>query len=139
MDHREAVAQSSQAREAELERLRRVARLLDSSVTVPGTDFKVGVDSLIGLVPGVGDWVGAAISLSLVHRARKLGVKKRTLGKMLGAVGLEATVGAIPVVGDLFDMAFRANQRIVRMIERDLGQAGADPALPGDRDAEMNR
>jgi len=110
---RERGGAEKQAVEARLERL---AWFLDSSVPVPGTRWSLGFDSLIGLIPGIGDAVGAAISLYLVFEAHRLGVSRATLLRMLGNVGLEVVVGAVPVIGDLFDAYFKANQRNVDLI-----------------------
>lgn len=117
---------SAEARRAELGRLRRLARLLDASVRVPGTRFFVGLDSLLGLVPVAGDWATALASLYIVHRASLLGARKRTLARMLRTVAIDAAAGSIPLVGDLFDAGYRANQRIVSMLEEDLVRE--DPA-----------
>lgn len=97
-------------------RLERLAWWLDSSLRVPGTGLRVGYDALVGLIPGVGDVAGAAVSAWLVNEARRLGIPRRTLLRMVGNVGLELAVGAVPVLGDLFDAWFKANQRNVRLL-----------------------
>lgn len=76
------------------------------------------MDGLIGLIPGFGDVVGALFSLYIVSRASAFGVPKAVLGRMLLNVGVESLIGAIPVLGDLFDMAFKANQRNVALLHR---------------------
>lgn len=103
--------------------VRTLARLLDSAVTVPGTNFRVGLDALIGLVPGIGDAVGAALSGYIVLAAARMGLPKSVLARMLVNLGVDTVVGAVPILGDLFDMAFRANTRNVALIEAAL----ADP------------
>lgn len=112
----------AQANEAgrELKRLQRLAKILDSAVAIPGTKFRFGLDSVTGLVPVVGDGVTAVASGYLVHRARKLGVRKRTLTKMYRNVALDLLLGAVPLIGDLFDVGFKANLRNLRMLEEDL-------------------
>lgn len=96
-------------------RLRRIAHLMDSSIRVPGTRYRVGLDALIGLIPGVGDAAGLAVSAYVVLAARRLGVPRRTLARMAANVGVDALVGSIPVLGDVFDLGFKANRRNLRL------------------------
>ncbi len=105
-------------------RLRRLAWLLDSSIRLPG-GFRIGADGLIGLVPGIGDLVGSALSSYIVVEAARLGAPASVLLRMLVNVALETVVGVIPVVGDLFDMAFKANQRNVALLDAWLDQPHA--------------
>lgn len=107
---------------AALARLRRLAQLLDARFELPGTRFRFGFDALIGLVPGVGDLAGGALTLWLILEARRLGARRRTLAKMAGNALLDVVVGAVPLAGDLFDATFKANLRNVRLLERDLGR-----------------
>jgi hypothetical protein len=113
----------SAARRAELERLSRLAHVLDDLVKLPGTDFRVGLDGVAGLIPGVGDAVSAAVSAYLIARAAKLGLPVTLILRMVGNLGLDLVVGAIPVVGDLFDFGFRANRRNVELLRRHLERA----------------
>ena len=99
-----------------LERVRFLARLLDSCFTLPG-GYRIGIDPILGLLPGIGDVIGAGLSLYMVREAAKLGISKWIVLRMLGNVGLEALVGVIPVLGDLFDAAFKANVRNLRLLE----------------------
>lgn len=101
-------------------RLARIARLMDSSIRIPVIGKRIGWDAVIGLVPGVGDVAGAAISGYIVLAAAQLGVPKQAIARMLGNIGIETLLGAVPLLGDLFDMAFRANERNVAIIERHL-------------------
>ncbi len=103
-----------------LAQLRRLAWLLDGAARVPGTKFRFGLNSVLGLVPGGGDAVLTGLSLVIVWQAHQLGVPRPVLLRMLGNVGLEAAGGAIPVLGDVFDMAFKANLRNLDLIERHL-------------------
>lgn len=105
--------------------LERLGRLMDSAVRLPG-GYRIGLDGLIGLVPGVGDVAGAIVSLYIVLRARKLGVSRGTLVRMLLNVGLETVIGSVPVIGDLFDFAFKANLRNLALLRRML----EDPRSP---------
>lgn len=98
-------------------RLERLAWLLDSSIRVPGTRFRIGIDGLIGLLPGIGDLVGTLLSGYIVAEAARLGVPGSALARMVFNVLLETLVGTIPVAGDLFDFAWKANQRNVRLLQ----------------------
>jgi hypothetical protein len=101
----------------EQRRLVRLAWWLDSSIPVPGTRFRFGLDALIGLVPGVGDVVGLAISSYIVAQAARLGAPRALLARMATNIGIETIVGAVPLLGDLFDAAWKANQRNVRLLD----------------------
>ena len=94
-------------------------RCLDSSIRLPG-GFRIGWDGIIGLVPGIGDVIGLGLSSYLVWRAAELGLPRATLARMLGNVALETVIGAVPIVGDAFDFAFKANNRNVRLLQRAL-------------------
>lgn len=103
---------------AHYERYTRLAALLDSAFRVPGTRLRFGFDALIGLVPGVGDFVGAVFGAYGVLVARYLGAPVVLQARMLGNVLLDATVGAIPLAGDLFDFAFKPHLRNLALLER---------------------
>lgn len=98
-------------------RLRRLAWLLDNSIPLPG-GYRIGLDGLIGLVPGIGDAAGALVSGYLVAEAGRLGASKALLFRMAFNVLLETVIGAIPLAGDLFDFAFKANLRNLRLLEQ---------------------
>ncbi|MDX1497656.1 MAG: DUF4112 domain-containing protein [Salinisphaeraceae bacterium] len=100
-------------------RLQKLARLMDDAFTLPG-GVRIGLDGLIGMIPVVGDIVGALLALYIVWQARRLGVPGRLQRRMLGNIGLELLVGLVPVAGDLFDFAFKANRRNLHMIEAHL-------------------
>jgi hypothetical protein len=122
----EYVAKSGHNRLSETERKRakrldKLARLLDGQFRIPGTDIRFGLDSLIGLVPGAGDVVTALFAAYIIIEARRLGVSGKTTLKMLGNVALDFFLGAIPVIGDVFDLVFKANERNIRLLEKDLG------------------
>ena len=107
--------------EARLVRLRRLAWLIDGAFRLPFTRFRFGLNSIIGLTPAAGDAVLAAVSLYIVNEARLLGVPTPLLATMIRNVAIEAIAGAVPIVGDLFDVAFKANLRNLAIIERHLG------------------
>lgn len=106
--------------DAAIARIRTVAHLLDDSVPIPGTNYRVGLDPILGVIPGAGDSVAAGLSLYIVFEAARLGVPTTTLARMLANVAIDAVVGSIPVVGDLFDAGFKANRRNVELASRAL-------------------
>lgn len=106
--------------EAPLQRLQTVANLLDSAFVVPGTRQRVGIDAIIGLVPGLGDIATTLLSSYIVWEARNLGVSRLALTRMLANLGIHATVGSIPLIGDIFDAFFRVNQRNMRILRAQL-------------------
>jgi hypothetical protein len=91
--------------------LERLAWWLDSAIVVPGTRFRIGLDALIGLVPGFGDLVGTALSAYIVAAAARRGLPSMVLLRMALNVGIETVVGAVPIIGDVFDAVWKANQR----------------------------
>lgn len=105
-----------------LARARILTRLLDSAARVPGTAFRFGLDPLLGLVPGLGDMAGAALSGYVVILASRLGAPKTVLVRMLANVAIDTAVGTIPVAGDLFDAGWKANTRNLALLERHVGQ-----------------
>lgn len=109
-------------RTRDADRVRSLARLLDSAIRVPGTNIRFGLDSLLGLIPGLGDLGGAALSGYIVVSAARLGVTPAVLTRMLLNLGLDTVVGTIPLLGDLFDVGFRANVRNAALLERHLAE-----------------
>jgi hypothetical protein len=99
------------------ERLKQLAWLLDSSIPIPGTRFTIGLEALIGLFPFIGDLIGVLLSSYILGEAARLGAPKSVLVRMSGNVALEGVVGMIPLAGDVFDAAYKANQRNVRLLE----------------------
>ena len=110
---------------AQTARLRRLGDWLDDVVRVPGTRFGIGLDALIGLIPGIGDALGAALSGYIVMEAARLGVSWPTLARMLLNVGVDTVIGAIPAVGDLFDFVWRANTRNLALLQAHLDRPEA--------------
>lgn len=103
--------------------LRRLVRWLDTAVRIPGTNIRFGLDPLLGLLPGVGDSLSALLSGWVVVRAAGMGASPATLARMIGNILVDSAVGTIPLVGDLFDVGWRANQRNLALLEGQL----ADP------------
>jgi Domain of unknown function (DUF4112) len=105
-------------REQRFARLEALGQLLDMAFIVPGTNFRYGIDGLIGLIPVVGDIVTTAIALWVVREARALGAPRYLVARMLANVAIDGAVGIVPVIGDAFDVAFKANVRNVRMLRK---------------------
>ena len=102
----------------------RLARLLDRAIPLPG-NLRIGLDGLIGLIPGIGDAVGALLGFYIVSRASALGLPKAVLARMLLNLGIDTLVGAVPFLGDLFDFAFKANTRNLQLFRRHALDPGA--------------
>lgn len=103
-------------RERAKERLDRLAWYLDSSIPIPGLETRFGLDALIGLFPGFGDTVGAILSSYILSEAARLGAPKSVLLKMAFNIALDTILGAVPVLGDLFDVVWKANQRNMQLL-----------------------
>ncbi|HTK53555.1 MAG TPA: DUF4112 domain-containing protein [Gemmatimonadaceae bacterium] len=101
-------------------RARRLARLLDDLIRVPGTNIGIGLDPIIGLIPGVGDMIGGLMSSYILMVAAQEGVPASVLTRMLGNIALDSLVGVVPVLGDLFDFGMKSNRRNVDLLERYL-------------------
>ena len=116
--------------EAAMARITAVAKLMDSLFAIPGTRIRLGVDSLLGLVPVVGDIAAQVVAGYLIWEARQLGVSKLTLWRMVGNTLIDTVVGAVPLVGDAFDIAFRANMKNLRLLQRHLEKQRYQTAAP---------
>lgn len=110
-------------RPPEADKVRALARVLDTAVRIPGTSITIGLDPIIGLVPGVGDFAGALLSGYIVLASARLGVPPAIVARMIMNLGVDTVVGAVPLAGDLFDVGFRANTRNAALLDRHL----ADP------------
>jgi hypothetical protein len=135
-----------------LARARALTRLLDTAARIPGTGIRFGLDPILGLVPGLGDLAGAALSGYLVLLAGRSGASRTTIVRMLGNVAIDTFGGMLPVLGDAFDVAFKSNSRNLVLLERpravavdgsrraggwtdgDLGSAAGDGAARGGGD-----
>lgn len=116
-----------EVRDRRMDELRRFAWLMDNQFRIPGTNIRFGFDALVGLVPGLGDFAGAAASAVFLVQAARMGAPAPVLGRMALNVALETIIGSVPALGDLFDVAFKANQRNFRLMERlHLDPADAD-------------
>ena len=104
------------SRGARVARIDALATLLDTALVIPGTGVRFGLDALIGLFPGVGDLITTALSLFIVHEAYQLGAPGHVIVRMLGNVAVDGVFGAVPLVGDAFDVLWRANRRNMRLL-----------------------
>jgi hypothetical protein len=111
-----------------LERLRRYAELLDDGIRIPGTRFRIGLDPILGLVPGLGDMVGAALSVAIIWEAARRGVPTITLVRMGMNVVIDAGLGSVPVAGDVFDFLWKANRSNIALLERSSGLPSSRPS-----------
>ena len=107
--------------ERELEHLNRLARTLDSRFRLPGTSIRFGLDTIVGLVPGIGDTLVAAPSVWIIWRGHRMGIGKRHLARMAVNSAADYLIGLVPVIGDLFDVGFKANLRNVAILREQLG------------------
>lgn len=120
---------------ASLQRLEKLGQLLDSALPIPGTRFRIGLDGILGFIPGIGDAAGAAMSAYLIFEAARLGLPVTTLLRMTGNVAIETVIGAVPIVGDLFDIAWKANLKNVALARGHVANAG----LPGRSPSQVGR
>jgi hypothetical protein len=112
------------ARRAALDRLDMLATVFDTAFIVPGTNVRFGAESLLRLVPGVGDAVASMLSCYLLYEAHRLGVPRLLFARMLGNVLLEGAAGIVPIAGDAFDVFFRANRRNVALLREHFARVG---------------
>jgi hypothetical protein len=114
----------ARSRRAALDRLDRLAVMFDTAFVVPGTNVRFGVESVLRLIPGIGDLMASALSCYLLVEAHRLGVPKILFARMVMNVLLEGTIGAVPIAGDAFDVMFRANRRNVALLREHFARVG---------------
>lgn len=117
--------------QAAMARLEALATLMDNSFNLPGTNIRMGFDALLGLIPIIGDLISQAISSYLIWEAKRLGVSKFTLWRMIGNSAVDTVVGFIPFLGDAFDVTFRSNARNVALLKAHLAKKGYTPDRMG--------
>ncbi len=120
MDDIDESSNASPKQRAVLQRTRAVAHILDKSVRVPGTNFRIGIDPVLGVLPISGDIAAALSSLYIVLEAARVGVPPRTLALMGLNIAVDLVVGSIPVLGTLFDAVWKANVRNVALLEEQI-------------------
>lgn len=116
------------SREATMRRLEWLTWFTDNSIRIPGTTRTVGADGIASFIPGVGTFVGTGMSLYLVAEALRHGASVPTLARMGGNVAIDTVIGGIPVVGFLFDLGFKANQRNLNLLKQEMLRQGAGAA-----------
>ncbi len=119
------------AREQALERLDALAKLMDSAFLIPGTNVRMGLDGILGLLPVLGDLVSGAISSYIIWEARRLGASRWVIGRMAMNTLVDTTIGAIPVLGDAFDVMFRTNVRNLALLRNHLARKGLTSSASG--------
>ena len=118
--------------DAAVARLEALATVLDSLFVIPGTNVRIGVDAILGLVPVVGDLLSQAISGYLIWEARRLGASRLVIWRMVANSVVDTVIGAVPVAGDAFDVVFRANKRNVALLRAHLEKKRAKEIIEGD-------
>jgi hypothetical protein len=122
--------------EESVARLEALGRLMDGAFVVPGTNIRLGLDAIIGLVPVAGDVISGLVSSYLIWEARQLGAPRFLIARMMANTFLDTTIGAIPVVGDAFDVMFRANMKNMALLRRHMEKRGftraAGPIIEGE-------
>jgi hypothetical protein len=108
--------------------LRQLARLLDAAVRIPGTNIRFGLDAVLGLIPGAGDIAGGVLSAFIVVQAANLGAPRSVLARMVMNVAIDSIVGAVPILGDLFDIGWKSNTRNMDLLERYVARPHATRA-----------
>ncbi len=104
--------------EVTLRNLRKLSNLLDNSLRIPGTPYSIGLDPIIGIIPGGGDLVTGLLSFYIVFTAARLGLPRETLGRLVMNVLVDVFVGTTPIFGDLFDVAWKANSKNMDVLEK---------------------
>jgi hypothetical protein len=112
------IRQLTPAQQRRLTVLRHFSRLLDSAYEVPGTTYRFGLDPIVGLVPGIGDLISPLFTIALLWQGRDLNVPRIVQARMLFNVAIDTTLGIVPIVGDLFDFAWKANDMNMALLER---------------------
>jgi hypothetical protein len=113
-----------------LRRVHRLSRLLDDWLRIPGTRYRIGLDGLIGLIPGLGDVIGTLLSAYILFEAIQLGAPTTLLLRMAGNIALETLVGAIPILGDIFDFAWKANRKNADLLDAYLRSSSGSRRFP---------
>jgi hypothetical protein len=120
----EALKESGPNVSDSVSRISLLAHVLDSAITIPGTNRTIGIDPLLGLIPVIGDAISAALSSYIVWEGKQLGLPSWKLARMIGNVAVDTVVGAVPFVGDFFDLGFKSNKRNVRIVLDHLEKTG---------------
>tara|TARA_B100000029_G_C17198758_1_gene823519 strand:+ start:162 stop:608 length:447 start_codon:yes stop_codon:yes gene_type:complete len=109
--------ETNEMNEERLLRLRRLSERLDETFTIPGTNYKIGIDPLIGAIPIIGDLIGAILSTYIIYSGIKMGASPKVVRKMVTNIVIEVIIGSPPLIGDVFDFFWKANKKNVELIE----------------------
>jgi hypothetical protein len=115
---------------SKLSKLRRISKLLDNAIAIPGTKISFGLDPILGLLPGGGDTVTGGIAAYIVIEAARMGIPREILWKMVGNILIDSFAGTVPLMGDLFDLGWKANVKNIELLEKHLDVA---KSTKGDR------
>jgi Domain of unknown function (DUF4112) len=124
---------NSDPRTKTLAHLRQLTYLLDNAIPLPGTNYRLGLDPILGLIPGGGDTIGAVLSVYIVIRAALLDLPAALVGKMVLNILVELVAGSIPVLGDIFDVTWRSNVRNMKLLEAHIDAPQLQPSQALDR------
>lgn len=113
-------AEAPHPKAAELARLDQLADLLDTRYRIPIVGWRFGLDGILSIIPGIGDAAAFGPAIYLIWQGRKLGASNGTIGRMAANAGLDFVVGSIPVLGTVFDVAFKANRRNIALLKADI-------------------
>lgn len=116
---------------ASLKRLRQISHVLDNAIGLPGTDFRIGLDPILGILPGGGDVITGLMSVYIVFEGARMGLPATTLGRMGFNILLDTLTGTIPIIGDFFDVTWKANSLNVALLEKHM--ANPEPSRATDR------
>ncbi|MFS8118657.1 MAG: DUF4112 domain-containing protein [Microcoleus sp.] len=112
---------SNKSQAASLRRLRQISHLLDNAIPIPGTKYRIGLDPILGLIPGGGDVIGSIFAGYVVFKSAQMGVPQETLVKMAANIVFDTVAGTVPVAGDLLDVAWKANVKNIELLDAHLG------------------
>ena len=108
---------NDEIKEERLLRLRILGERLDESINIPGTNYKIGIDPIIGAIPVIGDLIGSILSTYILYSGIKMGASPKTVVQMATNIAIEFAIGSIPVIGDIFDVIWKANIKNIELIE----------------------
>ena len=103
-----------------VDRLRRLSHLLDNAIPIPGTKYRIGIDPILGLLPGGGDTISGALGAYIIVEAARMGLPRKIVWEMVGNIIFDSVVGTVPVFGDFFDVTWKANVKNIALLEKHL-------------------
>lgn len=125
--------QSVKPPSSRMQRMRRFVDIMENAVRIPGTRYRIGLDALLGIIPGVGDFVTATAAFMLLWEARRLGMSLGKRTQIVGYILFDMVIGIVPLVGDLFDVTYKSNTRILKMLEDHINEHGDVTVNPATR------